>query len=152
MRLVALEGSTGGWSLVRDVTWDPPGAHRWLGAATVDADGNLALVTAATSTTTHPSATLVTVPVSGDPAEVVLAAGTLPREGPISPQLWAHATALALDPDDGCTLWSTAPYSAGDGWRTLLAATRFTGCATAASDSIFADGFESGDVGAWSGP
>ena len=55
-------------------------------------------------------------------------------------------SSLNVDPVDGCTYWFTGEYNQTGFWSTRIGTVRFDGCPLA----FFSDGFESGDVSAWS--
>ena len=87
----------------------------------------------------------------GDPA------GTMTSEVPVKagevtfgePGRWGDYTGMTVDPD-GETFWYLGEYSkniaSGRNWGTWIASLSFGPC----NDQIFTDGFESGDISAWS--
>jgi len=67
-------------------------------------------------------------------------------------QRWGDYTGMTIDPD-GETFWYLGEYSRSNtnpacDWGTYIGSFSFASCD--ASDGIFSDGFESGDVSAWS--
>ena len=156
IRWFELRRSGGAWALHQEGTYSPDGSHRWIGSAAVDRDGNLALAfNVADGSSTYPSIR-VAGREAGDPAgvlttsEVELAAGTSPQTAGHSPELWGASSSLSVDPGDDCTFWATAAYAEDGAWSTRIASFSFASCAAVTTDSIFADGMESGDLTNWS--
>ncbi len=149
------DGDTG-WFLEQDGTYAPSdGLERWMGSIAQDQDGNIALGYSVTGASLFPSVRY-TSRMAGD------AAGTMPggevscHEGTgaqiASAGRWGDYSSMSVDPTDDCTFWYTQEYYQNTGsfdFNTRICSFKFADCGMA-SDSIFADGFESGDVSAWS--
>ncbi len=156
IRWFELRRSGGAWGLHQEGTYSPDERHRWIGSAAVDRDGNLALVfNVSDGSSTFPSARVAGREAADPPgvltaSEVELAAGTSPQNAGHSPELWGASSSLSVDPGDDCTFWATAAYAEDGAWSTRIASYRFPSCAAVTTDSIFADGMESGDLRNWS--
>jgi hypothetical protein len=149
--------STGdsGWTLGQDGTYAPAdGLERWMGSIAQDQDGNIALGYSVTGSSLFPSVRY-TSRQAGD------GAGTMPggevscHEGTgaqtASNNRWGDYSSMSVDPTDDCTFWYTQEYYQNTGsfdFNTRICSFKFADCGMA-TDSIFTDGFESGDVTAW---
>jgi hypothetical protein len=145
-----------GWFLQQDGTYAPAdGLERWMGSIAQDQDRNIALGYSVTSGSLFPSVRYASRQ-AGD------AAGTMPggevscHEGTgaqtASNNRWGDYSSMSVDPTDDCTFWYTQEYYQNTGsfdFNTRICSFKFADCGMA-TDSIFADGFESGDVSAWS--
>jgi len=133
------------------------GEYRTFANAVSNSCGDMAVGYSKGSSSTFPS-TYVTGRLSTDPAgtlqaETLLKAG----EGTFtcfdgSPYRWGDYTGMTIDPD-GVTFWYLGQYSkpgahASCDWSTYIGSFTFDGCT--AADSVFTDGFESGDTSNWS--
>ncbi|MGB5159863.1 MAG: hypothetical protein WBP10_07680 [Thermoanaerobaculia bacterium] len=133
------------------------GEYRTFANAVSNSCGDMAVGYSKGSSSTFPS-TYVTGRLSTDTAgtlqaETLLKAG----EGTFtcfdgSPYRWGDYTGMTIDPD-GTTFWYLGQYSKPAAhpscdWSTYIGSFTFDTCT--ASESIFTDGFESGDVSAWS--
>ncbi|MGB5159861.1 MAG: hypothetical protein WBP10_07690 [Thermoanaerobaculia bacterium] len=158
IRWAEILSSTGdsNWTLGQDGTYAPAdGLERWMGSIAQDQDRNIALGYSVTSGSLFPSVRY-TSRMAGD------AAGTMPggevscHEGTgaqiASNNRWGDYSSMSVDPVDDCTFWYTQEYYQNTGsfdFNTRVCSFNFPDCG-AASESIFTDGFESGDVSAWS--
>ena len=133
---------------------DTDGIHRWMGSVAMDNGGNMALgYSASDGTSTYPSSwytgRLVTDPLGTMPqGEGSFIDGTGSQ---LSSQRWGDYTAMTVDPVDDCTFWYVNQYlpsSSPVGWRLRVGAFTFDECVSVAP-ALFADGFESGDLSAW---
>ena len=133
------------------------GQYRTFANTVSNACGDMAVGYSKGSSSTFPS-TYVTGRLSTDPpgalqAETLLKAG----EGTFScfdgsPYRWGDYTGMTIDPD-GSTFWYLGQYSKPGAsvicdWGTYIGSFTFDSCSPTLG--IFADGFESGDVSAWS--
>ncbi len=143
--------------LYQEGTYSPDSEERWMGAISMDRDGNMALGYSVSSSTVSPSIRL-TGRLADDPSgtmtfdetEVVTGSGHQNPSG--GDNRWGDYSTMSIDPSDDCTFWYTQEYVAGTGsyiWRTRIAAFKFDQCT---SDEIFSDGFEGGNTSAWSYP
>ncbi|MCB1035788.1 MAG: hypothetical protein KDD47_18345, partial [Acidobacteria bacterium] len=137
---------SGDWTLFQEGTYSPDGDGRFMGTVAMDGGGNMLLAYNVSSTTVFPSLRYTGRQV-GDPlgvmtvAETTLAAGSAAN----SSNLYGSYNQMGVDPVDECTFWFLGMYNpSGKGVR--IGAVRFDLC----NVSMFADGFESGDVSAWS--
>ena len=143
-------GST--WALHQDGVYSPDDNNRWMGSIAMDQAGNIALGYSVSSSTVFPSIRYTTRQ-AGDPlgmmpgGEVTAIAGTGNQTNSFN--RWGDYSSMSVDPVDGCTFWYTQEYietSGNSNWKTRLTSFKFDNCDT----GIFADGFESGDMSAWS--
>jgi hypothetical protein len=132
-----------------------PGEYRTFPSLAVDACDNMAIGYSKTSTSIFPG-TYVTGRLASDTPGTLQAEATL-KAGETnysafdgSPYRWGDYTGMTIDPD-GETFWYLGEYSesaSGTGsadWGNFIGSFTFGGC-----DTVFADGFESGDLSAWS--
>jgi len=156
IRWFELRRNGGSWTLYQHGTYSPDNRHRWIGSAAMDGDGNLALVfNVADATSTYPSIRVTGREVADAPgvmtvSELELQAGSSAQTVGRSPEQWGASSALSVDPVDDCTFWVTAAFAEDGAWNTRVASLRFPSCATVATDMIFADGVETGDLTKWS--
>lgn len=136
------------------------GEYRTFANAVSNSCGDMAVGYSKGSTSMYPS-TYVTGRLSTDPAgtlqaETLLKAGEGAYQcfdgGPFEARRWGDYTGMTIDPD-GVTFWYLGEYSkpgahASCDWSTYIGSFTFDGCAPTAG--LFEDGFESGDVSAWS--
>ena len=133
-----------GWTMADQGTFagDPGDTeHRWMGAAALDIQGNLAVGYSVSSSTTFPSIRY-NGRLAGDPA------GTLGAEASIivgtGSQLgtagrWGDYSAMLVDPTDECTFWYTQEYiqtTGGAPWQTRVASFKFPSCVAGPSGTI----------------
>ncbi len=156
VRFFELRRTGGSWSVHQEGTSAADPAHRWLGAATLDRVGNLALICNVSDGVTLSPSVRLTGRHADDPpgslsiGEIVLQEGDGAQTLGLSPEEWGGWTSLTIDPGDGCTFWATAPYATGGAWGSVIATFAFDDCRETASDLVFTDDFESGTTGAWS--
>lgn len=140
--------------LYQEGTYSPDADERWMGAASMDSSGNIAMGYSVSGAATSPSIR-VTGRLATDPLgtmtfselEIATGAGYQISYGD---NRWGDYSTMSIDPSDDCTFWYTQEYVTTPGqfvWRTRIAAFKFNECSTG---SIFADGFESNDTSAWS--
>ena len=156
IRWFELRRSGSSWTLYQEGTYSPDERHRWIGSAAMNGDGSLALAfNIADGSSTYPSIRVTGREAADTPgvmtaSELELQAGTSAQTFGHSPERWGTSNSLSVDPVDDCTFWVTAAFAEDGGWNTRIASFRFPSCATVATNLIFADGVESGDMSAWS--
>jgi hypothetical protein len=115
-------------------TYQPDTTHRWMGAAAMDQQGNMALGYSASSSSINPqiryAGRLAGDPVNTLPqAEVHLFDGTGSQTG--TNGRWGDYSDMTIDPVDDCTFWYTTEYYATTtsfAWRTRIGSFKFPGC------------------------
>ena len=156
IRWFELRRSGGAWSLHQEGTFSPDDSHRWIGSAAMDNEGNLALAfNVGDGSSTFPSIRVTGREGADSPglmtvSETEIQAGTSAQTAGHSPENWGASNTLSVDPDDDCTFWTTAAYAEEGTWNTRIASFSFPSCATEATDMIFADGVETGNLEMWS--
>ena len=136
IRWFELRNTVGGpVTVFQDSTYQPDTTWRWLGAAAMDRDGNLAIGYSASSATVFPSlryaGRLSTDPVNTlGQGEATLFAGLGSQSGTSS--RWGDYSSLTVDPIDDCTFWFTSEYYPAGvtqfNWRTRIGSFRFAQC------------------------
>ncbi len=118
-------------------TYAPDAAHRWMGSAALDYEGNYAVGYSVASTTVYPSIRYAGRLATDPPGtltqdEATLWAGTGSQTHTAS--RWGDYTMLAVDPVDDVTFWFVNEYlqttSSAD-WKTRIGSFKFTGSAPA---------------------
>jgi hypothetical protein len=141
--------------LYQEGTYSPDADERWMGSISMDAAGNIAMGYSVSGSATSPSIR-ATGRLAGDPlgtmtfSELEIATGAGHQNPSYGQNRWGDYSAMSIDPADDCTFWYTQEYVTTVGqyiWKTRIAAFKFNECS---ADSIFNDGFESGDTGGWS--
>ncbi|MCB0078499.1 MAG: hypothetical protein KDD73_13880, partial [Anaerolineales bacterium] len=131
LRRSATEGGT--WSLYQEGTISPDSTHRWMGAASMDGAGNIALIyNVSASSGVFPGVRyigrLASDPLGTMPqGEYVLVNGSSPNAS----NRYGDYSTLTVDPVDDCTFWGTAEYNPASQWSTRIGAFRFDACGTA---------------------
>ena len=107
--------------------------NRWMGAANMDKQGNIAIGYSASGTTLSPSirvaGRLNADILSRVRGEMQVVDGTGAQTS--SAQRWGDYSALQLDPVDNCTFWYTQEYTnstSSANWATRIVAFKFNGC------------------------
>jgi len=119
VRWAELRNAGGGWTLQQEGTFAPDdGAHRWMGSAAMDKNGNIALGYSVSGREVFPSirytSRLANDPLGTMPGgEVELVAGSDVQKKSFS--RWGDYSTMSVDPVDGCTFWYTQEYQADDG-------------------------------------
>ncbi len=115
--------------------------HRWMGAAALDVQGNMAVGYSASSGTVFPSirynGRLAADPAGTLGVEETLIAGAGSQTDTSS--RWGDYSAMLVDPTDDCTFWYTQEYyqtTSGAGWQTRVGAFKFPGCVAGPSGTI----------------
>lgn len=129
------------------------GVHRWNASLAMDGSGNLATGFSVSDSDTVFPGIRAAGRLESDPP------GSLPR-GEVSivdgsgaqtgTSRWGSASSMSLDPVDDCTFWHVntyVPETSSVGWRLRIGAFAFDDCR--AFESVFDDGFESGDLLRW---
>ena len=130
----------GAFFINEQATFAPDAAHRWMGSAAMDKQGNLALGYSVSSSTVFPSiryaGRLATDPPNGlFQGETTLIAGSGSQTSTLS--RWGDYSMLAVDPTDDCTFWFTSEYYASSspaGWQTRIGSFKFASCSAASAD------------------
>jgi len=134
-----------GWTLRQDSTYSPDSTYRFMGSATMNAAGDIALAYSASSTTDFPSIR-ATARFEADPLNTMTMDELTIVPGVASlttSQRWGDYTALGADPADDKTFWFTNQILTSTSQRSVwIGAFRI-------EPPLFADGFESGDFTAW---
>ncbi|RLE19746.1 MAG: hypothetical protein DRJ65_19750 [Acidobacteria bacterium] len=155
MRWYEIRDPGGSPVLYQEGTYVPDADERWMGAVSMDSSGNIAMGYSVSGAVISPSIR-ATGRLADDPlgtmtfSELEIATGSGHQNPSGDQNRWGDYSTMSIDPSDDCTFWYTQEYITGIGsflWRTRIAAFKFDECIT---DSIFADGFESSDIGAWS--
>jgi len=150
LRWFELRHAGTGWTVFQEGTHSPDGEHRWMGSLATDAAGNMALGYSVSSVATLP-AIRTTGREADDSPGLMTEPETVLEEGlgvQTSSARWGDYSAMRVDPGDGCTFWYTGQYLRADGnWATRIGTFAFDSCS---GNTIFADGFESGDTTRWS--
>ncbi len=129
--------------LFQEGVWSPDSTHRWMGSIAQDGAGNMALGYSVSSTVLFPSIRYAvrapTDPLGTLRAEATAFTGTGAQTGSTR---WGDYSSMNIDPNDSA-FWYTTEYhvSNGSSWHTRVA--------TFSLNTVFADGFESGDTAAW---
>lgn len=144
VRWVELRDNGGGWGTFQEGTVAPDADHRWMGAISMNGNGDIALMYNVTGTGTSPSVRY-TGRLASDPL------GTMPRGDNALPgatgtgfidfrpctdnagnptnsncQRWGDYSAMSVDPVDDTTFWFTGMYTeAGGSTDTRIGAVAF---------------------------
>ena len=129
-------------SFVQESTYQPDSTWRWMGSASMDGDGNLALGFSASDATIHPqiryAGRLATDPPSTlAQGETHLFDGTGSQLDTVS--RWGDYSDMTVDPVDDCTFWYTQEYYSVDSsfnWNTRIGNFKFPTCTTAPSGTL----------------
>ncbi len=142
LRRSAVDGAN--WSIFQEGTHSPDSVNRWMGSIAMNGAGDIALgYSVSDGTSTFPGIR-VAGRTASDPA------GTLPQgeftaiSGSASQtglERWGDYSAMNVDPADDATFWYTTEYLPASQWQTRIVAFRL--------NTLFTDGFESGDTAAW---
>jgi len=106
----------GNFAITEQATFAPDdGLHRWMGAAALDNQGNLAVGYSVSSSTEFPSiryaGRLVTDPPGGlFQGENSIVEGSGVQTAPGASIRWGDYSGMSLDPADECTFWYTTEY------------------------------------------
>jgi hypothetical protein len=119
----------------QESTYQPDTTWRWMGSASMDGSGNLAVGFSASSASIVP-ALRYAGRLASDPlntlaqGEAVLFAGQGSQTGTSS--RWGDYSDLTIDPVDDCTFWFTSEYYPTGvtqfNWRTRIGSFRFATC------------------------
>ena len=136
VRWYELRKTSGSWGVQNQGTFGPSdGLYRWMGAAAMDKDGNLAVgYSIGNGTDTYPSIAYAGR-LAGDPpntlgqGEARMFNGSGSQTGSLS--RWGDYSMLTTDPNDDCTFWYTTEYLQTTGptpWRTRIGSFKFPTC------------------------
>jgi hypothetical protein len=136
IRWFELRNTGSGWSLFQEGTHDPnDGVDRWMGSASVDQSGDIALGYSASSGSLNPSIRYATR-APGDAAGTLQAEVTMTAGGGVqtsSSHRWGDYSAMSVDPVNGCTFWYTNEYygaNSSSNWQTRVGNFDYPGCLT----------------------
>jgi hypothetical protein len=123
----------GGTPTIQQGSYAPDGDSRWVAAAALDRDGNLALGYSVSGPATFPSLRYTGRRASApagwlDLGEGTFQAGGGSQTGPST--LWGRSSSMTVDPADDCTFWFSGEFyadTAGD-WRTYISSFKFPSC------------------------
>jgi len=139
-------GRGAGWSIFQQGTYSPDSVERFMGSAAMNAAGDIALGYSVSDATSVLPGIRVTGRRDGDPAGAMTMNEITIKDGEgiqTSSQRWGDYSSMNIDPSDGTTFWYTNEILQPSGlWITWIGAFSL--------DGVFADGFESGDLSAWS--
>jgi len=109
------------------------GLNRWMGSATTDKQGNIAIGYSVSSATKSPSIRIAgrlnSDIVSRVRGEMEVTVGTGNQTS--SSGRWGDYSAMQIDPADDCTFWYTQEYtnsSSGANWASQIIAFKFNSC------------------------
>src|SRR5258706_14220639 len=110
IRWYQLTNAGSGWSMGQQGTYAPDSDNRWMGSASQDASGDIAIGFSVSSSSTFPSIR-VAGRLARDPAGQPSPGGTTFISGGGSQtsgfSRWGDYSAMQVDPTDGCTFWYT---------------------------------------------
>ncbi len=145
LRRVGANEGAGDWTLHQEGTYAPDGNSRFMGAAAMDIDGNIAIGYSISSSTVLPGIR-ATARRRSDPAGLMTMEELTIIDGlgvQVSAQRWGDYASLNVDPTDDRTFWYTTEYVKANGqWTTHIGSFHLGG--------LFSDSFESGTLDAWS--
>ncbi len=117
------------WSLFQEGTYAPDSTNRWMGAISMDGDGNIALGYNVSSSSVSPGLRYVGRQ-SGDPAGTMTTAETtiIASSGSNNSIRYGDYSSMNVDPADDCTFWFTGEYNPAGNWATRIASFSFDSC------------------------
>ncbi len=133
VRWYELRRTTGDWSIYQQGDYAPDGDNRWMGSASMDNLGNIALGYSVSSATTYPSVHY-TGRLEADPLGVMTLGENAIVEGggsQLGVSRWGDYSMMDVDPADDCTFWYTQEYVADTGqwnWATRIGSFKLPGC------------------------
>ena len=131
----------GTFTVNEQATFAPDAAHRWMGSAAMDGQGNLAVGFSVSSSSVFPSIRYAGRLFSDPPnqltqGEASLIAGS--NSQTTGAARWGDYSSMSIDPTDDCTFWYTQEYynSAAPAcpfnnfrcWQTRIGAFKFPAC------------------------
>jgi hypothetical protein len=133
MRWAELRDSSSGWSVHKAGTYAPAdGDNRWMGTASMNQSGDIAIGYSISSTSTFPSIGLAGRRKNDTPgvlgSETVCHAGTGSQINSFN--RWGDYSSMSVDPKDKTTFWYTQEYYDTSGafdWRTRVCAFKLVG-------------------------
>ncbi len=132
---------SGSWTVQEEATFSPDAVHRFMPAAAMDAQGNLAVGYSVSDATSVFPGVRYAGRLASDPpgglfqGEALMAAGG--RSQTSTGSRWGDYSAMSVDPADDCTFWYTQEYydptappscSATACWTTRIGSFKFPGC------------------------
>lgn len=116
-----------GWTIYQQGTYAPDQDHRWMGSASIDSAGNIALGYSVSGDSTYPSIRATGRRIGDSPGLMTIPEFSL-MEGlgsqTSSSNRWGDYTCMSTDPVDGYTFWYVNEYysyNSTSSWRTMLA-------------------------------
>jgi hypothetical protein len=134
IRWFELRNATASPSVFQEATYQPDSTWRWMGAAAMDKDGNIAIGYSASSSSVIPQIRYAGR-LTSDPlnvlgqGEATMFVGGGSQTGTLT--RWGDYSSLTVDPADDCTFWYTNEYIPANGsfnWKTLIGSFRFPTC------------------------
>jgi subtilisin-like proprotein convertase family protein len=137
----------GSFTVNEQATFAPDAAHRWMGSAAMDSQGNLAVGFSVSSTSVFPSIRYAGRLFSDPPGglfqgETTLIAGS--NSQTTSAARWGDYSSMSIDPTDDCTFWYTTEYYTNTPpacpvsnfrcWQTRIGAFKFPACAASTTN------------------
>jgi hypothetical protein len=111
----------------------PDGLNRWMGSATMDKQGNIAMGYSVSGDTVSPSIRIAgrlnSDILSRVRGELDVKTGTGNQTGTAS--RWGDYSSMQIDPADDCTFWYTQEYTnstSSANWATQIIAFKFNSC------------------------
>ena len=159
IRWYELRDTGGGWSIYQQGTYAPDdGLHRWVGAISMNGNGDIALGYTVSGKNDFPSIRFTgqTADQSGtgvmNVAEtVIVSSGGTQRS---SSGRWGDYSAMSVDPADDLTFWHTNEYYAASGsfdFNTRIAAFQLGGGGGGTATSIHVEDVQTGTQGVGQG-
>src|SRR6185436_19932669 len=129
-------GGTVAANVVQGATYDPEGANtffRFMPAAAVDRNGDLAITYTKSNSTTNPQIKYAGR-LAGDPVNTGAQSGNC---GSSACTRWGDYSGMALDPN-GCEFWMTGEYFATTGLnhQTRIGSFHYPGCSTVGNGTL----------------
>lgn len=130
VRWFELRKTSGPWTIFNEGTYSPNSVYRWMGGASSDQSGNIAIAYSVSDATSVYPGIRYTGRLSDDPPGVMTQSETLLVAGSGSQgyNRWGDYAAMGVDPADDCTFWFTTDYMPGSSWGTRIGAFKFDRC------------------------
>jgi hypothetical protein len=137
VRWFELRNSGAGWALLQEGTYAPDDSHRWMGAISMDAVGNIALGYNISSAAVSPGLRY-TGRLASDPLGTMGLPETVLIDGSSSnaSNRYGDYAGMSMDPVDDCTFWFTGQYNTASTWSTRIGSFNFDDCAAGPNFTI----------------
>ena len=127
-----------GWAIHQQGTYAPDADHRWMGSASMNGAGDIALGYSIANTGTDATIGFTGRRAIDPPGQMTQSEGEFNPFGPTGYQThgsgrWGDYSSITVDPADDCTFWYTQEYYASVGlapWRTRVGSFKFAECGT----------------------